>query len=159
MKQTADVVIIGGGVIGCSLLYNLAQLGTTNCLLLEMDVLASGSTGRSQAICRMHYSNPVTASMAWESVKIFANFGDAVGGLVDGARAVFEERGMRRRFILGPGGHHHLSASISERQGHSPADAPAATGHDGHFASKFSRSGHAHSVGPNAGLLGQGANT
>jgi len=80
MKQSADVVIIGGGVIGCSLLYNLAQLGTTNALLLEMDVLASGSTGRSQAICRMHYSNPVTASMAWESVKIFANFGDAVGG-------------------------------------------------------------------------------
>lgn len=80
MKQTADVVIIGGGVIGCSLLYNLAQLGTTNSLLLEMDVLASGSTGRSQAICRMHYSNPVTASLALESVKIFANFGDAVGG-------------------------------------------------------------------------------
>ena len=80
MKQSADVVIIGGGVIGCSLLYYLAQLGTINSLLLEMDVLASGSTGRSQAICRMHYSNPVTASMAWESVKIFANFGDAVGG-------------------------------------------------------------------------------
>lgn len=80
MKQSADVVIIGGGVIGCSLLYNLAQLGITNSLLLEMDVLASGSTGRSQAICRMHYSNPVTASMAWESLKIFANFGDAVGG-------------------------------------------------------------------------------
>ena len=80
MKKTADVVIIGGGVIGCSLLYSLAQLGTTNSLLLEMDVLASGSTGRSQAICRMHYSNPVTASMAWESVKIFANFGDVVGG-------------------------------------------------------------------------------
>lgn len=80
MKNSADVVIIGGGVIGCSLLYYLGQLGTANSLLLEMDVLASGSTGRSQAICRMHYSNPVTASMAWESVKIFANFGDAVGG-------------------------------------------------------------------------------
>ncbi len=80
MKQSADVVIIGGGVVGFSLLYYLAQLGTTDSLLLEMDVLASGSTGRSQAICRMHYSNPVTASMAWESVKIFANFGDAVGG-------------------------------------------------------------------------------
>ncbi len=80
MKRSADVVIIGGGVIGCSLLYNLADMGMADSLLLEMDVLASGSTGRSQAICRMHYSNPVTASMAWESVKIFANFGDAVGG-------------------------------------------------------------------------------
>ena len=80
MKQTADAVIIGGGVMGCSILYNLGKLGVTNALLLEMDVLGSGSTGRSQAICRMHYSNPVTASMAWESLKVFTNFGEMVGG-------------------------------------------------------------------------------
>jgi len=80
MKQSADVVIIGGGVMGCSILYNLARLGITNSLLVERDVLGSGSTGRSQAICRMHYSNPVTASMAWESLKVFTNFDDVVGG-------------------------------------------------------------------------------
>ena len=80
MKRTADAVIIGGGVMGCSILYHLARLGMTNSLLLEKDVLGAGSTGRSQAICRMHYSNPVTASMAWESLKVFANFDDAVGG-------------------------------------------------------------------------------
>jgi sarcosine oxidase subunit beta len=80
MRQSADVVIIGGGVMGCSMLYNLARLGVTNSLLVERDVLGSGSTGRSQAICRMQYSNPVTASMAWESLKVFTNFGDAVGG-------------------------------------------------------------------------------
>ena len=80
MRNTADVVIIGGGVMGCSILYYLAQLGTTNALLLEKDVLGSGSTGRSQAICRMHYSNPVTASMAWQSLKVFVNFDDTVGG-------------------------------------------------------------------------------
>ena len=80
MRKTADVVVIGGGVMGCSILYHLARLGTGDTLLLEMDVLGSGSTGRSQAICRMHYSNPVTASMAWESLKVFANFEDAVGG-------------------------------------------------------------------------------
>lgn len=81
MKQTADIVIVGGGVMGCSILYNLAIRGVTDSLLLEMDVLGSGSTGRSQAICRMHYSNPETAAMAWESLKIFANFGELVGGL------------------------------------------------------------------------------
>lgn len=80
MRRTADVVIVGGGVMGCSIAYYLAQLGTTNTLLLEKDVLGSGSTGRSQAICRMHYSNPVTASMAWKSLNVFQNFGDAVGG-------------------------------------------------------------------------------
>ena len=80
MQQSADVVIIGGGVMGCSMLYNLAKLGVTNSVLVEQDVLGSGSTGRSQAICRMHYSNPVTASMAWESLKYFSNFGEMVGG-------------------------------------------------------------------------------
>ena len=80
MRQTADVVIIGGGVMGCSILYHLARLGITNSVLLEMDTLGSGSTGRSQAICRMHYSNPETASMASESLKVFSNFDDAVGG-------------------------------------------------------------------------------
>ncbi len=80
MRNTADVVIIGGGVMGCSMLYHLAKLGVTRSLLLERDVLGSGSTGRSQAICRMHYSNPVTSSLAWESLKVFANFEDAVGG-------------------------------------------------------------------------------
>ena len=80
MSQSADVVIIGGGVMGCSILYNLARQGVGNCLLVEQDVLGSGSTGRSQAICRMHYSNPVTATMAWESLKIFRSFDSLVGG-------------------------------------------------------------------------------
>ena len=80
MKATADVVIIGGGVVGCSILYNLGRLGVTDTLLLEKDVLGSGSTGRSQAICRMHYSNPVTATMAWESLGVFTHFGEVVGG-------------------------------------------------------------------------------
>ena len=80
MKSTADVVIVGGGVVGASILFNLGRLGVTDTLLVEKDVLASGSTGRSQAICRMHYSNPVTAAMAWESLGIFTNFNDIVGG-------------------------------------------------------------------------------
>ena len=66
--------------MGCSILYHLARLGITDSLLLERDVLGSGSTGRSAAICRMHYSNPVTASMAWESLKVFSNFDEIVGG-------------------------------------------------------------------------------
>ncbi len=80
MRSTADVVVIGGGVMGCSILFNLAKQGITNTVLLEKDILNGGSTGRSQSICRMHYSNPVTATMAWESLKVFTNFEDIVGG-------------------------------------------------------------------------------
>ena len=64
MSSTAEAVIVGGGVLVCSIQYNLAQLGMTDTLLLEKDVLASGSTSRSQAILRMHYSNEVTTRLA-----------------------------------------------------------------------------------------------
>ena len=74
MASTADAVIIGGGVMGCSILYNLAERGVTNTVLLERDVLASGSTSRSQAILRMHYSNEVTTRLSWDSLSIFRTF-------------------------------------------------------------------------------------
>ena len=66
--------------MGCSILYNVAVRGLTDGVLLEKNSLGSGSTGRSQAICRMHYSNPVTARMAWESMKVYRDFQELVGG-------------------------------------------------------------------------------
>ena len=44
MKNSARVVIIGGGAVGASCLYHLTQAGVTNCLLIEKDELTSGST-------------------------------------------------------------------------------------------------------------------
>lgn len=44
MKSAARVVVIGGGVVGCSALYHLAKRGWTDCVLVEMDELTSGST-------------------------------------------------------------------------------------------------------------------
>ena len=79
MNRSPDVVIIGGGVIGVSVQYALAEAGIVNTKLLEMGTLASGSTGRSQAILRAHYSNEVTANLAWHSLKIFREFSDIVG--------------------------------------------------------------------------------
>ena len=79
MFKTADAVIIGGGVMGCSIQYNLAEMGMTKTHLLEKNVLGSGSTSRSQAILRMHYSNEVTARMAWESLKVFQDFHEIIG--------------------------------------------------------------------------------
>lgn len=76
---TADAVIIGGGVMGCALLYNLAARGMTNTVLLEKDVLASGSTSRSQAILRMHYSNQVTTDLAWRSLELFKRLEEITG--------------------------------------------------------------------------------
>jgi len=79
MKKTADAVIVGGGVMGCSILFNLAARGMTNTVLLERDVLTSGSTSRSQAILRMHYSNEVTTRLAWESLRLLKDFDQLTG--------------------------------------------------------------------------------
>ena len=45
--QTADIVIIGGGVVGASLAYTLATHGATNVVMLERETLSSGSSGRA----------------------------------------------------------------------------------------------------------------
>ena len=79
MPPTAETVVVGGGVMGCSILYNLAARGVTNTVLLEKATLASGSTDRSQAILRMHYSNEVTTRMAWQSLKVFQDFEEMTG--------------------------------------------------------------------------------
>ena len=82
--QTADVVIIGGGVMGCSIACNLAMTadrhGLRRIVVLERDTLGSGSTGRSSGAIRMHYSTAVNAELAWRSLHIFRNFVEIVGG-------------------------------------------------------------------------------
>ncbi|MEM7319563.1 MAG: FAD-dependent oxidoreductase [Pseudomonadota bacterium] len=61
MKTHAQAVVIGGGVIGCSILYHLAKLGWTDVVLLERDELTSGSTWHAAAnIHGLHDNNNVT---------------------------------------------------------------------------------------------------
>lgn len=51
MQTQARVVIIGGGIMGASLLYHLAELGWTDCMLIEKDELTSGSTWHAAGQC------------------------------------------------------------------------------------------------------------
>ena len=80
MTTTTEAVIIGGGVMGTSILYHLALRGVQAPVLLERDTLGSGSTGRSSGAIRMHYSTEVNARLAWESRAIFESFDEIVGG-------------------------------------------------------------------------------
>jgi sarcosine oxidase, subunit beta len=79
-KQTADVIIIGGGVVGCSTAYHLARLGAGRVTLIERGDICSGGTAKSCAIVRTHYSVKVNLHHAVESLKVFANFDETVGG-------------------------------------------------------------------------------
>ena len=64
MTVTTEAVVIGGGVMGASILYNLVSCGVRAPVLLERDTLGSGSTGRSSGLVRMHYSTVVNADLA-----------------------------------------------------------------------------------------------
>ena len=76
----ADVVIVGGGVNGASTAFHLASRGVKNVLLLERRHLGAGATGKSGSLVRMHYTNEPESRLAFESLKIFRDFRNVVGG-------------------------------------------------------------------------------
>src|SRR4030095_11025222 len=77
---SADVVIIGGGVNGASVAFNLARLGIRRVVLLERRHLGAGASGKSGSLVRMHYTNEAESRLAWESLKVFRDFDSMVGG-------------------------------------------------------------------------------
>jgi sarcosine oxidase subunit beta len=80
LSRTTDVLIVGGGVIGASIAFHLARRRAGRVVLLEKAFLSAGSSGKSGAIIRQHYSNALTARMARDSLRVFEHFDDVVGG-------------------------------------------------------------------------------
>ncbi len=83
----AEVIVVGGGINGVSTAFHLAKEGV-RVLLLEKDDIAAGPTGYSGAIVRQHYSHPVTARMALESLRFWENFAEHTFGGDAGFRQV-----------------------------------------------------------------------
>ncbi len=80
MSETADIIIIGGGVMGASIAYHLAKQGNGQVMLLERQALSNGTTGHSGAIVRQHYSSDFTIRMARDCLAVFQHFDERVGG-------------------------------------------------------------------------------
>lgn len=79
MSEKFDVIVIGAGIMGCSTAFQLARRGL-RVAVLEKGQIGDGSTGKSSAIIRQHYSNELTARMALYSLRVFQNFEKEVGG-------------------------------------------------------------------------------
>src|SRR5437016_1762739 len=78
--QSCDVLIVGGGVMGLSIAYALASRRPGRVVVVEKSYLGAGSSGKSGAIIRQHYSNRLTAAMAQKSLRVFEHFEEIVGG-------------------------------------------------------------------------------
>ena len=84
MTETADVVIIGSGIVGSSVAYHLAQAGCTNVLVLEREAhQGKGSTGKSMGGVRAQFSTPVNIQMSRYSIDFFSRFDEVVGHPAD----------------------------------------------------------------------------
>ena len=84
MTETADVVIIGSGIVGSSVAYHLAEAGCTNVLVVEREAhQGKGSTGKSMGGVRAQFSTPVNIQMSKYSIDFFSKFDEVVGHPAD----------------------------------------------------------------------------
>ena len=74
-----DVIVIGGGVIGTSVAFHLAKFGGGRVLLLERDMIGSGTTSQSSGILRTHYSVRENVELAKRSWEVFKDFPSYIG--------------------------------------------------------------------------------
>ena len=78
--QTADVVIIGGGIVGASIAYHLTAAGQKNVLILEREShQGKGSTGKSMGGVRAQFSTTVNIQMSLYSIPFYSSFEERLG--------------------------------------------------------------------------------
>ena len=79
MAETADIVIIGAGIIGCSIAYHLSLLGNARVTVVEQDLICSGSTGRSAGGIRQQFGTELNIRLSQESVRMFERMPEELG--------------------------------------------------------------------------------
>jgi sarcosine oxidase subunit beta len=105
MAETSDVVVIGGGVNGVSIAHALAARGVRRVTLCEQAALASGASGRSSALVRMHYTNEWDSRLAWASFPLFRDWPALMG-----TPPVFTRTGFLT--VVGPPYADHLRKNV-----------------------------------------------
>lgn len=83
LPADAAVVIIGGGVMGTSIAFHLAEAGVDDVLLLERDQLGAGSTSKAAGGVRAQFSDPVNIALGARSLDAFEAFSSRPGQVID----------------------------------------------------------------------------
>ena len=79
MRPTVDVVVVGGGIVGASIGYQLALRGLSVTVLDKGNGPAEGSTGASSSICRCRYTYPELVRLAFHGQEIYGNWQEFTG--------------------------------------------------------------------------------
>jgi len=78
--ETADVVIVGGGIVGSSIAYHLTEAGCNSVLVVEREThQGKGSTGKSMGGVRAQFATPVNSQMSLYSIPFYASFDERLG--------------------------------------------------------------------------------
>jgi len=80
VNATADVVVVGAGVVGASIAYHLASAGARVIVQERDDIAASGATASSAGQVRLFHPDPADADLAMRSLPTFAHWADVIGG-------------------------------------------------------------------------------
>jgi glycine/D-amino acid oxidase-like deaminating enzyme len=80
MSQVCDILIIGGGVVGCAAAFYLARRRASRVVLLEKAFLGAGASGKAAGLVCRHLAASATAEMARKGLDTFSRFGEVVGG-------------------------------------------------------------------------------
>src|SRR5271168_1872638 len=95
-----NIIIIGAGVVGCSIAFHLARAGA-RVRVVDKGGICAGMSARSGALVRMHYTFAPEAELAWKSLRYFQNWSEIVGGQCGFVRtgfAVVVDEQNRERF-------------------------------------------------------------
>jgi sarcosine oxidase subunit beta len=76
---TASVVVIGGGVVGCSIAYHLARRGQRDAVVLEREAVGSGTTSKAAGGIRSQFPTETEIRFSLEAIGVFERFGEEFG--------------------------------------------------------------------------------
>jgi sarcosine oxidase subunit beta len=79
MADSADIVIVGAGIVGCSIAYHLALAGARKVVVVERNLICSGSTGLSAGGIRLQFATPLNIRLSLESLDMFTRMPEELG--------------------------------------------------------------------------------
>ncbi len=78
--RTADVVVIGGGAVGCSIAYHLARRGVRDVVVLERETIGSGTTSKAAGGIRAQFGTEAEIRFSLEGQRVLESFKEEFGG-------------------------------------------------------------------------------